>query len=53
MARSANDCNRWRPAVLQHMSGVTISDREGVTQDVLFAPEGAEEIPCLGAVTLH
>lgn len=28
MARcSANDCNRWRPGVLQHVSGVTISDR--------------------------
>ena len=28
MARcSANDCNRWRPRVLQRVSGVTISDR--------------------------
>jgi hypothetical protein len=28
MARcSANDCNRWRPGLLQHVSGVTISDR--------------------------
>jgi hypothetical protein len=28
MARcSANDCNRWRPRVLQHVSGVTISDQ--------------------------
>jgi hypothetical protein len=28
MARcSGNDCNRWRPGVLQRVSGVTISDR--------------------------
>jgi hypothetical protein len=28
MARcSANHCNRWRPGLLQHVSGVTISDR--------------------------
>jgi hypothetical protein len=28
MARcSANDCNRWRPDVLRHVSGVTISDQ--------------------------
>ena len=28
MARcSANDCNRWRPGVLQRVSGVTVSDR--------------------------
>jgi hypothetical protein len=25
----------------------------GVTQDVLFAPQGAEEIPCLAAATSH
>ena len=57
MARcSANDCNRWRPGVLQHVSGVTISDRwfcsrtcvEQMAHDLLLdAPPQQAGIPGL------